>query len=657
MHLARPTLLIASLCALLTPSLPSSRASAQATCVDAMGDACLNALTALRGPDAVVDDIFQTSDGRYAPQLTFGTYLRGANGCAGWTGWAASPADPAAPGAHEPIRRTFLDQYICNNGRPHDEVARYADSLDWYWTQVLRTNAAGAAVPDGASGDYEPSRGRIYDLGGEANRVVVFPISDHGPLPCESFEYTIWLSNNPDAIEIAPESAPDPNKWNLARLVRVFRQGWTRNPYAEGAADRDRPDLGTFLRDASGTSGAEADSLVTVWALACGLSFRYAAMQAGNNGNPDPACTFHSQDDELDAVAGLNEDDTAICVDADGDGHRDAACGGSDCDDANPSRHPGAFERCDATEDLDCAEMRACPAGTICQSASGLCVTQCFEGGCATGLSCVDGACVESACALRPEPCPSGTLCREGECVAPCDGVVCPAGERCTGGACIDPCEGVLCPTNQVCVARDPSALTLCGPSCNCTELAAPLCPTGAACDVRADSETAGRCVDPGCETATCGPGEVCTAGTCVDGCAGVMCPRAQICIDGACVTDRCASVVCPGTQVCRDGECFDACVGVSCGTGQICRDGACIADSCFGVACSEGQRCVAGTCIADGTIDAGGMRRDAGGQRDAGRGTVTDGACGCRAVGVSSSAPLGLFALALLLVARRRAR
>src|SRR5690606_24494318 len=179
-----------------------------------MGDACLNALTALRGPDAVVDDIFQTSDGRYAPQLTFGTYLRGANGCAGWTGWAASPTDPAAPGAHEPIRRTFLHQYICNNGRPHDEVARYANSLDWYWTQVLRTNAAGVAVPDGAGTDYEPSRGRIYDLGGEANRVAVFPISDHGPLPCESFEYTIWLSNNPDAVEIAPESAPDPNKWN-----------------------------------------------------------------------------------------------------------------------------------------------------------------------------------------------------------------------------------------------------------------------------------------------------------------------------------------------------------------------------------------------------------------------------------------------------------
>jgi hypothetical protein len=43
------------------------------------------------------------------------------------------------------------------------------------------------------------------------------------------------------------------------------------------------------------------------------------------------------------------------CADADGDGVRDAACGGTDCDDTNPSRYPGAPEVCDAADlDEDC---------------------------------------------------------------------------------------------------------------------------------------------------------------------------------------------------------------------------------------------------------------------------------------------------------------
>jgi hypothetical protein len=45
----------------------------------------------------------------------------------------------------------------------------------------------------------------------------------------------------------------------------------------------------------------------------------------------------------------------APCGDADGDGARDVACGGTDCDDANPARYPGAMEVCDAADvDEDC---------------------------------------------------------------------------------------------------------------------------------------------------------------------------------------------------------------------------------------------------------------------------------------------------------------
>ncbi len=639
------SLVLAFFLLLLVATASPGRVLAQATCVDATGDMCLNVVRAGM-VDGVVEDIFQTSDGRFAPELTFASLIRGVNGCIGQT--------------YNPL---VLDAYTCCTPGTAGcappgglDPSFHANDLDWYWTQVIRTHADGSAVADGEAGSYFPWQGRIYDIGGEANRVALFPITDHAPLPCEAFEYTVWLSNDPDATEIAPREAPDPRKWNPALLIRAFTQGWTRNPVAT-SADRTRSDLGTYLRDVT-AGDAVADALTTVWALPCGITFRYVAIQAGNDGNPGPECVFDSNDDELDAVAGLNEDDTAICVDADGDGHRDAACGGSDCDDTDASVHPGAFEPCNATRDLDCLAALPCPEGTTCDEESGLCVPQCFEGGCAAGFSCAGDRCVDTACAGRTDPCPGGTLCRAGTCVAPCEGVVCPHGQICAGGACIDPCVGVVCPSNQVCIADDPDALTVCGPACTCTELAIPLCPSDEACDARETSPTFGECVDPGCETAVCAATEVCASGSCMDWCAGVMCPGGQVCMDGMCAADLCSRVVCPTGLVCRDGECLEACDGVDCGAGQICRDGACVPDPCDGVDCGAGYRCVSGECVPAPDVDGGAGEGDGG--TGEGPGSSEPG-CACRAAGRSDGdgrAPLGLVALLLALgILRSRRR
>jgi MYXO-CTERM domain-containing protein len=615
-------------------------AAAQATCVDATGDMCLNVVRTARA-DGVVEDIFQTSDGRYAPDITFASLIRGVNGCIGQT--------------YNPL---ILEGYNCCTppcGAPGgDDPTFHANDLDWYWTQVLRTRPDGVVVADGETGNYVPNRARIYDLGGEANRVVLFPITDHPPLPCEAFEYTVWLSNDPDATDVAPTTAPDPRMWNPALLIRAFTQGWTRNPAATSAA-RGRPDLATYLRDTS-AGDAVADALATVWALPCGISFRYVAIQAGNEGNPGPECAFHSSDDELDAVAGLNEDDTAICVDADGDGHRDAACGGGDCDDTDPAVHPGAFEPCNATRDFDCLPAQPCPEGTACDEMTGLCVPQCFEGGCATGFTCVGDRCIDPACAGRAEPCPAGTLCRGGECVEPCAGVVCPRGQLCAGGACVDPCAGVVCPANQVCVADDPDALTVCGPACTCTELAVPLCPSDEACDAREESPTHGECVDPGCEVAVCASTEVCVGGSCIDACEGVSCPGGQVCRDGDCLPDLCSRIVCPTGLVCRDGECHEACTGVDCPSGMTCRDGACVPDPCAGVDCGAGARCVAGECVPDPTFDGGGSGMDGG--SGSGPGSSEPG-CACRAAGAHGDGRGALLfgALVLIVLVSRRRR
>ncbi|HJK92890.1 MAG TPA: putative metal-binding motif-containing protein [Polyangiaceae bacterium LLY-WYZ-15_(1-7)] len=53
----------------------------------------------------------------------------------------------------------------------------------------------------------------------------------------------------------------------------------------------------------------------------------------------------------------------AECPDADGDGAEDAACGGTDCDDADPDRYPGNPEICDASHDEDCDPTTFGPDG------------------------------------------------------------------------------------------------------------------------------------------------------------------------------------------------------------------------------------------------------------------------------------------------------
>ena len=76
---------------------------------------------------------------------------------------------------------------------------------------------------------------------------------------------------------------------------------------------------------------------------------------------------------------------TAGCVDADGDGARDVRCGGTDCDDSDPSRFPGNEEVCDDGHDEDCDPATLGPdrdgdgeASTRCCNGS-LCGTDCDD--------------------------------------------------------------------------------------------------------------------------------------------------------------------------------------------------------------------------------------------------------------------------------------
>jgi hypothetical protein len=120
--------------------------------------------------------------------------------------------------------------------------------------------------------------------------------------------------------------------------------------------------------------------------------------------------------------------------DGDRDGHGDRACGGTDCDDSNPARHPGAMEVCGNGVDDDCDGMTdegcgECVAGTT---------RPCYTGPAATADV---GACRRGTQVCGPDR----------RWTAGCAGEVVPVRERCGNGV-DDDCDGMvdngcLCPT------------------------------------------------------------------------------------------------------------------------------------------------------------------------------------------------------------------
>ena len=185
-------------------------------------------------------DAFTAISGTFADPLglTFGSYMSGAEGY----------------GSTPPTVYTW--DGACKPGAG-DCFSKNGNARDWYWIQ------------DNSGPFNAPSTGLIYDLGGQANKVVVFPLIDHGPVEQESWEYNVYLSN-------------DLLTWTPATLIEYYTKGWSPDPNI-------------------------SDGLTTVWELGPSLTARYASVTAGNNGNPNPDFYYDSSDNEIDAIAGLTE--------------------------------------------------------------------------------------------------------------------------------------------------------------------------------------------------------------------------------------------------------------------------------------------------------------------------------------------------------------
>lgn len=145
---------------------------------------------------------------------------------------------------------------------------------DYAWGQNYGPNAGTNPAND------TPWNGTVFDLGGPANQAVVFPIVDHGPLPAEAVEYTVYLTDKPNSTNLAD--------WHLAKLSEVYLQGW----------EADNISL--------------ADGYTTVWTLADpNATFRYVSVQGVGSQSFKPINDF---EDEIDAVAGLTAKGTGVGV-------------------------------------------------------------------------------------------------------------------------------------------------------------------------------------------------------------------------------------------------------------------------------------------------------------------------------------------------------
>ncbi|HJW74602.1 MAG TPA: hypothetical protein VJ787_02875, partial [Thermoleophilia bacterium] len=200
---------------------------------------------------------------------------------------------------------------------------------------------------------------------------------------------------------------------------------------------------------------------------------------------------------------------------------------------------------------------------------------------CGDAATCTGGVCLPTSCNSENSRCPNGFDCVAGACVGiPCPTAACGAGTVCQDGQCKDPCEGVVCGQGSACSGGvclgGGCALSGCAPGLVCVD---------------------GSCVEDPCASATCPQGTFCRLGDCVRSCAYVECaPDHECSADGFC--EPTCSPACDAGQICSHGACAaDPCAGVVCGAGQICQGGSCFDTPCTHVTCAMGT-CTAGQCV-----------------------------------------------------------
>ena len=151
---------------------------------------------------------------------------------------------------------------------------------------------------------------------------------------------------------------------NDAMLYRISHPSAAPQAYSAHRVDTSAPQCGSwprgeriYSRDVvgateGGSSGSPvvnaAGQLVGQLSGACGYNV-YDSCDALQNATVDGAFASY-----FDEVAPWLDPAEGGCLDADGDGYQDAACGGDDCNDSSALVNPGAEEVCDNNVDDNC---------------------------------------------------------------------------------------------------------------------------------------------------------------------------------------------------------------------------------------------------------------------------------------------------------------
>jgi hypothetical protein len=215
--------------------------------------------------------------------------------------------------------------------------------------------------------------------------------------------------------------------------------------------------------------------------------------------------------------------DLGDCVDEDRDGVPSAACGGTDCDDADPGRYPGNTEVCDG-DDEDCDDETLGPDADgdgdvyfACCDAAGRCGSDCDD-----TRRTINAAAIESCngvdddCDGQTDEGISAIACRDvdGDGRGPVDvtavGCTVPIGATTTCNDCADGDSSRFVGASEDCNAIDDDCDGAIDEGCDCT--------TGA---VRTCSRDAGAC-----RAGT----QACLGGVWESACTGGVFPSVEVC-------------------------------------------------------------------------------------------------------------------------------
>ncbi|MGC4118420.1 MAG: MopE-related protein [Myxococcales bacterium] len=338
---------------------------------------------------------------------------------------------------------------------------------------------------------------------------------------------------------------------------------------------------------------------------------------------------------------GTGTPEVCDCVDNDQDGNIDNALPG------NPPVCGTGRECVRFAASCQCAEpcgdgAYPCPSGQACLEVVS------SETGAAAGQRCVANPCAGGCASKTVTDAEGKVLCAPAGAVAPDERCATPPVCACKAeNGCQPPCAGVSCQAGTVCLQSGARAGTCVAD--NCYEVPCPGCdrvchdgacvadpcspnPCGAIEECHPTADFTGHTCSRPCSQVTCGAGQTCVQGQCLDGCVPA-CDQGQVC-DLSKAPPQCVENKCPASGKCSDGSCCEPLTG-SCGDCP-----------CTGVVCPDGQACEKGTCRphpADaGTADASNPSlADASAQPDAGAATAPTG-CGCSAGELSGRGTVG---------------